>query len=89
MPTLSTREALEALPLGTRFWVHNGHWHGRIVGTAEEKGILVEETGVTHAMRDDPRLEVSFIDWEGRWSDRPHSRSPEVSYTREGDDIPF
>lgn len=37
-------------PLGTRFYVHNGGWYGRVGGTQDARTIFVEATGRTHPL---------------------------------------
>jgi len=61
-----TGEEMRALPVGTRFYVHNGAWHGQIVEDDGEKRVLVEETGDVHPMRDNPEIEITIEDEQGR-----------------------
>ncbi len=51
---------LMKLPLGTRFYVVNGAWYGRVAGTVDNKTIFVEETGKTIPLTEDHDLTIEI-----------------------------
>jgi hypothetical protein len=52
---------LMKMPLGTRFYVEKGNWHGKICGTENERMIYVEETDRTYPLTADHGLRVTRV----------------------------
>jgi hypothetical protein len=50
------------VPLGTRIWINNGAWYGRICGTLENKKIYVEQTQETHELEKDDKADYTIVD---------------------------
>ena len=51
---------LATLPVGTRFWVRNGCWNGKIVEVNGSKSLYIVETGRTRTINKDDELAIDI-----------------------------
>jgi sortase (surface protein transpeptidase) len=53
---------LNELPVGARFYVHNGHWYGQIIKEDGVKKVFVEATRAKHEIKGNEELIVSVVE---------------------------